>query len=114
LINYNEVVKVAYMGKPKCGGNGDIQKCFIENDPAIPRHWEFATKKQKGDTLAVQKIQFNAKAMALRFAHEDCIKWIVVHPFKPGGYTLGWNGGTIRKMMRDKERFNHKNVHITL
>jgi hypothetical protein len=34
------------------GGYGTIQKSFIENDPAILKHWAFVAKTQKGDTLA--------------------------------------------------------------
>jgi hypothetical protein len=63
LINFKNNVKVVYMKKPKNGGNGEIQKCFIEDDPAIPRHWKFATKRQKGDTVVMLKVWFNAKAM---------------------------------------------------
>jgi hypothetical protein len=44
LIHFNEKVKVSYQGKPKEGGYGSIQKCFIVNDPAIPKHWVFAVK----------------------------------------------------------------------
>jgi hypothetical protein len=39
-------VKVSYQGKKIEGGYGTIQKCFIENDPAIPKHWAFAAKTQ--------------------------------------------------------------------
>jgi hypothetical protein len=38
LINFNDKVKVSYQGKKMEGGYGTIQKCFIENDPAIPKH----------------------------------------------------------------------------
>jgi hypothetical protein len=96
------------------GGYGTIQKCFIENDPAIPKYWVFAAKTQKGDTVATRTIRFNTKAMALRTAHEGCIKWIAIHPTKSEGYSLWWNGGTIREMMRDEERYNRESVHITL
>jgi hypothetical protein len=30
---------------------------------------------------ALWKMRFNAKAMALRFVYEGCIKWIAVHLF---------------------------------
>ena len=63
---------------------------------------------------AAQKIRFNIKAMALRSVHEGCIKWIAVHPIKLEGYTLWWNGGTIREIMRDEERYNCESVHIIL
>jgi hypothetical protein len=88
--------------------------CFIEGDPAIPKLWEFAAKRQKGDTVMVQKVRFNAEAMTLRSVQEDCIKWIAVHPTEPEGYTLWWNGGTIREMLRDEAQFNREDVHITL
>jgi hypothetical protein len=52
LIHFNKKVKVSYQGQQKEGGYGAIQKCFIENDPAIPKHWAFAAKTQKGDTPA--------------------------------------------------------------
>jgi hypothetical protein len=52
--------------------------------------------------------------MALRSTHEDCIKRIVVHPTKSEGYTLWWNGGTIREMMRDEALYNRESVHLTL
>jgi hypothetical protein len=42
---------------------------------------------------AVQKMRFNAKAMALQSAHDGYLMWIVIHPSKPKGYTLWWNGG---------------------
>jgi hypothetical protein len=77
------------------GGYGTIQKCFIENDPTIPKHWAFAAKTQKGNSVMAQTVRFNAEAMALRSTHEGCIKWIAVHPTKSEGYTLWWNGGTI-------------------
>jgi hypothetical protein len=38
LIHFNDKVKVSYQGKKMEGGYGTIQKCFIENDPAIPKH----------------------------------------------------------------------------
>jgi hypothetical protein len=38
------------------GGYGTIQKCFIENDPAILKHWAFAAKTQKGDSVAAWTI----------------------------------------------------------
>jgi hypothetical protein len=38
LIHFNDKVKVSYQGKKMKGGYGTIQKCFIENDPAIPKH----------------------------------------------------------------------------
>jgi hypothetical protein len=66
LINLNDKVKVTYVGKSTYSGNGEIQKCFIKGDPAIPNYWEFVAKRQKGDTVAVQKVRFNAEAMALR------------------------------------------------
>jgi hypothetical protein len=97
LINFNDKVKVTYVGKSTCGGNGEIQKFFIEGDPAIPNYWEFAAKRQKGDTVAVQKVRFNTEAMALRSAHEGYIKWIAVHPTELEGYTLWWNGGLFRR-----------------
>jgi hypothetical protein len=114
LIHFNEKVKVSYQGKRKEGGYGAIQKCFIENDPAIPKYWAFVAKTQKGDTHAAQKVRFNTEAMALRSAHEGCIKWITVHPTKSEGYSLWWNGGTIWEMIKDEERFNRESVHITL
>jgi hypothetical protein len=114
LLHFNEKVKISYQGKRKEGGNGAIQKCFIENDPAIPKHWAFAAKTHKGDTPTVQKVRFNAEAMAVRSAHEGCIKWIAVHPTKSEGYSLWWNGGTIREMMRDEVQYNRESIHITL
>jgi hypothetical protein len=87
-MNFSEKVKASYRNKPKEGDYGAIQKYFIENDPAIPKHWEFATKIQKGDTLAVQKVLFNAEVMALQSTHEGYIKWIAVHPTKSKGYSL--------------------------
>jgi hypothetical protein len=38
LIHFNDKVKVLYQGKKMEGGYGTIQKYFIENDPAIPKH----------------------------------------------------------------------------
>jgi hypothetical protein len=114
LIHFNKKVTVSYQDKQKEGGYEAIQKCFIGNDPAIPKHWAFVAKTQKGNTAAAQKVWFNAKAMALRSTHEGCIKWITVHPIKSEGYTLWWNGETIREMMRDEERYNREDVHITL
>jgi hypothetical protein len=96
------------------GGYGTIQKCFIENDPAIPKHWAFAAKTQKGDLVTAWTIRFNAEAMALRSAHEGYIKWIAVHPTKLEGYTLWWNGGTIREMITEEALYNRENVYITL
>ena len=61
-----------------------------------------------------QRVQFNAEAMALRSAHEGCINWIVVHPTISEGYTLWWNGRTIREMMKDEVQYNCESVHITL
>jgi hypothetical protein len=113
LINFNDKMKVTYVEKSTCGGNREIQKCFIQGDPAIPKLWEFAAKKQKGDTVAVQKVRFNAEAMALQSAHKSCIKWIAVHPSKPEEYTLWWNSRTILEMLRDEVRFNREDVHIT-
>jgi hypothetical protein len=51
LIHFNDKVKVLYQGKKMEGGYGTIQKCFIENDPAIPKHWAFVAKTQKGDSV---------------------------------------------------------------
>jgi hypothetical protein len=44
LIHFSDKVKVLYQGKKMEGGYGTIQKCFIENDPTIPKHWTFAAK----------------------------------------------------------------------
>jgi hypothetical protein len=74
LIHFNDKVKVSYQGKKMEGGYGTIQKCFIENDPTIPKHWAFAAKTQKGDLITTQTVQFNAEAMALRSTHEGYIK----------------------------------------
>jgi hypothetical protein len=52
--------------------------------------------------------------MTLRSAHEDCIKWIAVHPTKSEGYTLWWNGGTIREMMKDEAQYNRESIYIIL
>jgi hypothetical protein len=52
----------------------------------------------------VQTVRFNAEAMALRSAHEGCIKWITVHPTKSEGYTL----------IREEALYNRESVHITL
>ena len=114
MIYFNEKVKVSYRGKKMEGGYGTIQQCFIENEPAIPRYWAFAAKIQKGDTTVAQKVHFNAKAMALQSAHEGCIKWIAVHPYKNEGYILWWNGGSIRKMIGDEAFYNCKDAQITL
>jgi hypothetical protein len=114
LIHFSDKVKVSYQGKRKEGGYGAIQKCFIKNDPTIPKHWAFAAKTQKGDIPAAQRIRFNAEVMALRSAHEGYIKWIAVHPTKSEGYTLWWNGGTIQEMMRHEAQYNRKGVYITL
>jgi hypothetical protein len=88
LIHFNDKVKVSYQGKKMEGGYGTIQKCFIENYPTIPKHWAFATKTQKGDSVMARTVRFNVEAMALRSAHEGYINWIVVHPTKSEGYTL--------------------------
>jgi hypothetical protein len=56
LIHFNDKVKVLYQGKKMEGGYGTIQKCFIENDPAIPKHWTFAAKTQKGDSVMAQTV----------------------------------------------------------
>jgi hypothetical protein len=73
-------VKLVYVGKPKSGGNGDIQKCFIEGDPAIPKHWKFATKTQKGDTKAAENVvqcQGYGLAIYARGLHQmDCSSFI--------------------------------------
>jgi hypothetical protein len=52
--------------------------------------------------------------MALRSDHEGCIKWIAVHPTVSEGYTLWWNGRTIREMIRDEALYNRESVLITL
>jgi hypothetical protein len=114
LIHFSDKVKVSYQGKKMEGGYGTIQKCFIENDPAIPKHWAFAAKTQKGDSVAARTIRFKAEAMALRSAHEGCIKWIAIHPTKSKGYTLWWNRGTIREMIKEEALNNRESVHITL
>jgi hypothetical protein len=74
----------------------------------------FAAKTHKGDSVAAQRVWFNAEAMALRSAHEGYIKWIAVHPTKSEGYTLWWNGGTIWEMIRDEALYNRESVHIIL
>jgi hypothetical protein len=114
LIHFSDKVKVSYQGKKKEDCYGTIQKYFIENDPTIPKHWAFEAKTQKGDTPMAQRVLFNAEAMALRSAHEGCIKWIVVHPTKSEGYTLWWNGGTIWEIIRDEALYNRQSIHITL
>ena len=38
LIYFNDKVKVLFQGKKMEGGYGTIQKYFIENDLAIPKH----------------------------------------------------------------------------
>ena len=38
LLYFSDKVKVSYQGKKMEGGYGTIQKCFIENDPTIPKH----------------------------------------------------------------------------
>ena len=88
LIYFSKKVKVSYQGKKMEGGYGTIQKYIIENEPAIPKHWAFVTKTQKGDTVAAWTIRFNIEAMALRSAYKGYIKWITVHPTKNEGYNL--------------------------
>jgi hypothetical protein len=44
LIHFSDKVKVSYQQQKMEGGYGTIQKYFIENDPAIPKHWAFAAK----------------------------------------------------------------------
>jgi hypothetical protein len=44
LIYFSNKVKGSYQGKKMEGGYGTIHKCFIENDPAISKHWAFAAK----------------------------------------------------------------------
>ena len=44
LIHFSDKVKVSYQGKKIEGGYETIQKYFIENDPAIPKHWTFVAK----------------------------------------------------------------------
>jgi hypothetical protein len=56
LIHFSDKVKVSYQGKKMEGGYGTIQKYFIENDPAIPKHWAFAAKTQKGNSVVVRTI----------------------------------------------------------
>jgi hypothetical protein len=65
LIRFNDKVKVLYQRKKMEGGYGTIQRCFIENDPTILKHWAFAAKTQKGYTVAARTVRFNAEAMAL-------------------------------------------------
>ena len=38
LIHFSNKVKVLYQGKKMESGYGTIQKCFIENDPTIPKY----------------------------------------------------------------------------
>ena len=58
LIYFSKKVKVSYHGKKMEGGYGTIHKYFIENELAIPKHWVFAAKTQKGDTIAAWIIWF--------------------------------------------------------
>jgi hypothetical protein len=60
LIYFEENLRVVYLEERKIGGNRDTQMCHIEGDLAIP------TEKTQ-DTM--KKVQFNAKAMALRSTH---------------------------------------------
>jgi hypothetical protein len=114
LIYLPNNVNVSYRGRKMEGGYGTIQKCFILNEPAIPSHWAFAAKTQKGDTAEARSIRFNAEALALRSAHEGCIKWIAIHSERNEGYTLWWNGGTLREMLNDEASFHRQDVQITL
>ena len=52
MIYFNEKVKVSYREKKMEGGYGTIQQYFIENEPAILRHWAFVAKTQKGNMVA--------------------------------------------------------------
>jgi hypothetical protein len=89
-----------YLGQAKNDGNGKIWTCHIESDFAIPTYWKLAAKTQKGETIALRKMRFKAKAMALRSSDEGCIKWSAICPNLKNTLSSGM-GGTIREMLNN-------------
>jgi hypothetical protein len=79
-LNYfRRNVMIVYLGKMESGGNGDIRKCHIEGESAIPIFWKFAGKTEEQN-------RGNLEDVVQCWGHGStiCIR-NVVHPFKSKG-----------------------------
>ena len=115
LIYLAATAQVSYTLAEFKGGYGVVRKCHIRGDPNFPPRWELASKRPTKGNEVNKKAQFEAEALALRFPHKGCIKWIAVHFTRNEGFTLWWNGGTIWQMLNDDTKLasNVKDILTT-
>jgi hypothetical protein len=76
LIYLQKNLKMVYLRELKSGGNADIWKCCIEGDFAIPKHWKFCWKIQKGETDSMPRLWpcnlcMTAASSGLQFIHPN-------------------------------------------
>ena len=105
LVYLAETAVVQYLGDSFEGGYGVVRKCYIQNDPSFSHHMMLASKVAHQTPASQRTALFNAEALAVRSPHRGCIKWIAVHHSKEEGFTHWWNGGTIRNILQDDNKF---------
>lgn len=113
LVFLKHGVKVDYVGDGRRGAFGVVRKCFVSGDERIPGHWALASKRPHENTSAIKVREFEAEALAIRFPHRGCVKWLAVHNERSEGFTLWWNGGTLRQMLNSDTRYA-TNVNDTI
>ena len=105
LVYLAETADVQYLGDSFTGGYGVVRKCHIQNDPSFPRLMMLASKTAHQMPTSQKTALFNAEALAVRSPHRGCIKWVAVHHTREEGFTLWWNGGTIRNILADDNKY---------
>ena len=95
----------------KAGGYGEVSKVQIHGDERLSPDITWAEKTPKTSDLQKARIQVSAEACVLKSTHPGFIKFWVINSVSNAGYTLWWNGGTLREMfIRDRAHRPNANI----
>ena len=95
----------------KVGGYGEVRKVRIEGDDRLPPEITWAEKTPKTSDRQKARIQVSAEACVLKSTHPGFIKFWLINSVSNAGYTLWWNGGTLREMfVRDRAHRPNANI----
>src|SRR5665213_1028276 len=81
------------------GGYGEVTKVKIEGDDRVPPEITWAEKTPKTSDRQKARIQVSAEACVLKSTHPGFIKFWLINSVSNAGYTLWWNGGTLRERL---------------